>query len=157
MYAHRAWLDKAKPLEPLREVTPRAIVCYKSELVWESTVGFLTDILNIWPAFFTAKDYIMISGIFRPTGRDGGDEMASCADRFLEAITSSTFDDEAPEFARLLWAYGDAKVQDLAQGIEHPDSIHILNLLIALLKIKGYAAVQDDICPQALEFWTTFV
>ena len=155
MYAHRAWIDGALALEPLRELMPQAILNYESDAMFEVTIELLTDVLTSFPAFYTADHYRLIAQIFW-SARGG---MLTSTEKFLSMLHHGDFDEEAVAFGRFLLAYGDAKVQDLATHVEDPESPsrHILNLLTSLLKCKGFAVAEDEICSLALEFWTTFI
>ena len=48
------------------------------------------------------------------------------------------FSETAQDFSRLLFAFADAKVQDLARNPHHPRSQQVLTDLLDLLCIQGY-------------------
>ncbi|KAI9829623.1 MAG: hypothetical protein M1826_005513 [Phylliscum demangeonii] len=75
----------------------------------------------------------------------------------LGRLMRGDFEYENVQFGRFLLAYGDATLQDLARKCEDDQSKYILTILHGLLRCKGVAVVDDEICTNALEFWTAFV
>ncbi|KAL9072773.1 MAG: hypothetical protein Q9161_003314 [Pseudevernia consocians] len=146
MYAHRAWIDKVLELEPLRPLTPMAIQALHHEDLYDVTVELFTDVLSNFPAFFTAGDLKSLSTLLASTR----------AQHIVSGLKGGDYDTEAMSFARLLLAYGDATVQDLAKNSEDPLLSQIVHQLLELLRCEGYAGVEDEICAQALQFWMTF-
>ena len=146
MYAHRAWIDKAIELEPLRLLTPQALQAFSVEDLFDVAVEFFADVLTNFPAFFTATDFMSLAKILS----------SPSAHAYLSTLKGGDFDSESMAFARMLLAYGDAVVQDLAKNLEDPSFGQILQQLLELLKCAGYAGVEDEICSQALEFWQTY-
>ena len=146
MYAHRAWIDKVLELEPLRPLTPMAIQALHHEDLYDVTVELFTDVLSNFSAFFTAGDLKSLSTLLASTR----------AHQIVSGLKGGDYDTEAMSFARLLLAYGDATVQDLAKNSEDPLLSQIVHQLLELLRCEGYAGVEDEICAQALQFWMTF-
>lgn len=146
MYAHRAYIDKAIKLEPLRLLTPQALQAFSVDGLLDVAVEFFADVLTNFPAFFTADDFLSLANILS----------SPLAQNYLSTMKGGVFDTEAMAFARMLLAYGDAIVQDLAKNLEDPSSRQILQQLLELLKCEGYAGVEDEVCTQALEFWQTY-
>ena len=146
MYARRAWIDKALDLEPLRLLTPLAIQAFHHEDLYDVTIDFFTDVLTSFSAFLTAGDLESLSNLFASTQ----------ARQFVLELRGGDFNTEAMSFARFLLAYGDATVQDLAKKSGDPILSHIVQQLLELLRCEGYPEVEDEICTQALEFWTTY-
>ncbi len=146
MYAHRAWIDKAIELEPLRLLTPQALQAFSVEGLLDVALEFFADVLTNFPAFFTANDFLSLAKILS----------SPSAQSYLSTMKGGDFDPEAMAFARMLLAYGDAIVQDLAKNLEDPSFRQILQQLLELLKCDGYAGVDDEVCTQALEFWQTY-
>lgn len=146
MYAHRAWIDKALELEPLRPLTPLAIQALHHEKLYDVTVEFFTDVLTNFSAFLTAGDLEALSTLLASTR----------AQQIVAGLKEGDYDIEAMSFARLLLAYGDATVQDLAKKSEDPLLCQIVHQLLELLRCEGYAGVGDEICTQALQFWMTY-
>ena len=146
MYAHRVWIDKASELGPLRPLTPLAIHALHHEDLYDVAVEFFTDVLTNFSAFLTAGDIESLSTLLA----------SARAQRIVSGLKGGDYDADAISFARLLLAYGDAAVQDLAKKSEDPSQSQIVHQLLELLKCEGYAGVEDEICTQALEFWMTY-
>lgn len=146
MYAHRVWIDKAIELEPLRLLTPQTLQAFSVEGLLDVALEFFADVLINFPAFFTANDFLTLAEILS----------SPSAQNYLSTMKGGNFDSEAMAFARMLLAYGDAIVQDLAKNLRDPSSRQILQQLLELLKCEGYAGVEDEVCSQALEFWQTY-
>ena len=146
MYAHRAWIDKALELDPLRPLTPLAIQALHHKDLYDVTVELFTDILTNFPAFLTADDLESLSTLL----------VSTRARQIVSGLKGGNYDTEAMSFARLLLAYGDAAVQDLATKSEDPLLSQIVHQLLELLRCEGYAGVEDEICAQALQFWMTY-
>ena len=146
MYAHRAWIDKAFELDPLRPLTPLAIQALHHEDLYEVTVEFFTDVLANFSAFLTADDLQSLSILL----------VSTRAREILSDLKGGNYDTETLSFARLLLAYGDATVQDLARKSEDPLLSQVVHQLLDLLRCEGYAGVEDEICAQALGFWMTY-
>lgn len=146
MYAHRAWIGNAMNLDPLRVLTPFALQSLTITDLFDASADFFTDVLTNFPAFFTAGDFVSLAVIL--SGQSAQEKIIT--------LKSGRFDPEPMAFARLLFAYGDATVQELAQNISDPNSAQILNQLVELLGCDGYAGAEDEACSPCLEFWTTF-
>ena len=146
MYAHRAWIDKALELDPLRPLTPLALQALHHQDLYDVTVELFTDILTNFPAFLTADDIESLSTLLASTR----------ARQIVSGLKGGNYDTESMSFARLLLAYGDAAVQDLATKSEDPLLSQIVHQLLELLRCEGYAGVEDEICAQALQFWMTY-
>ena len=146
MYAHRAWIDKALELDPLRPLTLLAIQALHHEDLYDVTVELFTDVLTNFSAFLTTDDLGSLSTLLASTQ----------AQEIVSELKEGNCNDEATSFARFLLAYGDATVQDLAKKSEDPLTSQIMQQLLDLLGCEGYAGVEDEICAQALEFWMTY-
>lgn len=146
IYAHRAWIDKAIELGPLQVLVPMALNNLKIPDMFDVTAEFFTDVLTNFPAFFTTSDSESLA-----TTLSGGS-----AQTYIATLRAGDFDTEAMAFARLLFAYGDAFVQDLAKKVEDPFSVQIMRQMVELLGCQGCAGAEDEVCSQCLEFWTTF-
>ena len=147
MYAHRAWIDKVITLDSLRMMVPQAIQCLADPDTFDPTLEFLTDILANFSTFFVGDHYTLIISIL----------CSPMAQQYIANLKVGSFDAEPLAFGRMLLAFSDAKVQDLARHNAEPSIKVIMDHLLNLLKCEGYAIVEDDICSQALEFWTTYV
>lgn len=146
IYAHRAWIDKAIELGPLQVLVPMALNNLTIPDMFDVTAEFFTDVLTNFPAFFTTRDFESLATILS----------GSSAQAYIATLRAGDFDAEAMAFARLLFAFGDAFVQDLAKKVEDPNSGQIMRQMVELLGCQGFAGTEDEVCSQCLEFWTTF-
>lgn len=146
MYAQQAWIEKALELGPLRVLTPLALENLIIEGLFDVTAEFFIDILSHFPAFFTPSDYSSLSEILS----------SPLAQSHILTLKAGVFDIEPTMYAKLLFAYGDAAVQDLARNFDQSNSVQILRHLVDLLGCDAYAGADDEVCSQCLEFWTTF-
>lgn len=144
-YSHRAFIDKAFDVEPLRPLTSLVIEALEHEDMYAVTVEFLTDVLNHFSAFLTSDNISSLSSIMTSTQ----------AQTFISRLKSGDFDTDTTSFARLLLAFGDVNIESLAK-VEHPLFDKIGHELLDLLSCEGYAGVEDQICSEALEFWMTY-
>ncbi len=148
VYAHRAWTDKAQELEPLRCLTPLALQSLDHPNVSEAAMEFFMENLNAFPAFFTEANLESLSAVLTGAG----------AQRALSTLKGGNFDDEETyAFARLLLAYGEATVENIARGVESASMNQITLQLLDLLRCKGYAEIEDTICSEAVAFWQIYV
>ncbi|KAI9875175.1 MAG: hypothetical protein M1830_008787 [Pleopsidium flavum] len=145
-YAHRAWIDTAAALDPLREITPLVITYMILEKTSEVTVECLTDILTNFCAFLSGQDLRSLMFIL----------CGEVVQQRIALLKDGNFDSSSVAHGRLLLAFGDVTVQDLAKDQEDPNSQLILHMLHGLLTCEGYAVAEDEICASALEFWNTF-
>jgi len=145
-YAHRAWINTATLLDPLKEITALVIPCIIIEDTSEVAVDCLTDILTNFSAFLTSENLQSLSSLLC-----GG----YFQQRLLE-LKSGNYDSDHLGIGRFLLAFGDATAQDLAKNYEDPDSQRILQMLHGLLTCEGYAVAEDEICAPALEFWNMY-
>ena len=147
MYAQRAWSGKASALQSLRNLTPVAAKHLETNAMYDVTQELFSDILTNYPSFLLASDYELMANI-----------LCSPALRLhASSLTAGDFESDSLAFGRLLLAFGDATVQDIATNTDDPLYEQIKVYLVGLLMCKGYAVVEDEICAQALEFWTTYV
>ena len=146
MYAHRAWIDKAMALEPLRTLTPQVVQALTFDGMIEFTAECLADILSTFPAYFTDGDFASLAAIL--SGPFTHERVA--------ALKALDLEPDNMAVGRLLFAYGDATVQDLAKNIGDSTSKQILQFLLNLMRCGGVVVAEDEISPQALEFWMTY-
>ena len=146
MYAHRAWIDNSMTLEPLRILTPQVVQALTIDNMIEATAECFADILSHFPSYFTQDDLASLAVILSgPSTRDR-----------VAALKAHDFVPDDMAMARLLFAYGDATVQDLAKNIGESTSKQILQFLLDLMRGEGVVVAEDEICSQALEFWMTY-
>lgn len=146
MHAHKLWVEKAVQLDSLRVLTPFALKNLTIEDMYDVTTEFFIDVLTNFSIFLTANDYASLSVILSSTS----------AQNYTATLKNGFFEPDSMTFARLLFAYGDASVQDLAEKMEDLNLKQILSQLVELLSCEAYVGAEDEICSPCLEFWTTF-
>ena len=146
-YSHRAYVDSAIVLDPLKQLTRPAISFLVHDEMFESTCELFTDVLANYPSFLTPADMHMLSASI----------CSPWAQTHMDSLKDGDFESDVVQFGRFLLAFGDAAVQDLAHTPNHQNTRQIMNMLHSLLTCKGYPVAEDEICVQALEFWATFV
>ena len=145
-YAHRGWVSEGPEVQTLRPLTPLAMVALQHEPMFDAVADLFRDILNHFPAFLT-EDHFRSLAAFLTTND---------AQNVVSRIKRGDFDADTATFVRLLLAYGDAAVQDLAQTPENSQNSQILFQLLELLKGDTHAEFESEICAEALEFWMTY-
>lgn len=145
-YAHGVWTDKADELASLRQLTPHTLRLLWHEGLSEVTADCLGDILNPFSAFFTGQDLETLVGFLT----------SEQAQNQLSSLLAGELESEPMAIARLLLAYGDASIQDLAKSLSSPTVQLVMSELMQLLACDGYAGVNDEICSPALEFWQSY-
>ncbi|KAI9818503.1 MAG: hypothetical protein M1827_000562 [Pycnora praestabilis] len=144
-YSHRAWIDTSLELEPLRALTQPAIQCLMIDQMFEVAVELFTDVLNNYPKFFSDEDTRTLLSVLS----------GPWAEERLARLTGGDFDFDSVQLGRMLLAFGDAIVQDLARTPNYAQQL--MRMLHGLLTCDGLAVAEDEICVPALEFWNTFV
>lgn len=114
--------------------------------MFDVTQEFLDDILSNFPTFFSKDNYNSLVAIF----------CSDTAQHYLYTLRSGDFDSEPLAFGRLFLTFGDAYIQELQENIDNVSNRQLLHQLLSLLKCEGYAAADDEICSQALDFWIAF-
>ena len=146
-YANRAWVEKARrELGLLRQLTPLAMIALYRDDMYGAAVELFTDVLTNFPAFFTAQDFTILSTVLTNAK----------AQAILSRLKEGDFDVEVMSLARLLLAYGDAVIQDLAQKVNDPQLDQVVRQLLDLLSCEGYPGIEDEICSEAIEFWINY-
>ncbi|KAI9677472.1 MAG: hypothetical protein M1817_006426 [Caeruleum heppii] len=146
-YSHRAFLDAAPGLGPLTQLTQLVIGCLGEEALFESTVEVLTDILINYGMFLRPEDSQVLRSFL----------VSEQARERIDRLKSGDNDFDLIMFGRLLLAFADARVQDLAREPERSDCQRIMQMLHDLLRGEGYAVADDEMCVAAVEFWTSYV
>lgn len=139
-------MDKPRELEFLRKVTPYAIHNLTVEGMLEVAGECLTDILGNFSAFFTSNDFSTLAPIL----------CGQSVKALLLSLKHGDFNADSMTLAKLLLAYGDAALHNLAT---HPDDAYsrqIMQQLLQLLACEGIPGAEDEICTSALEFWQTY-
>lgn len=133
-------------MAPLRTLTPYSLRLLWHEGLSETVADCLGDILNPFSAFFTAQDLEMLVGFL----------ISEQAQRQLSSLLNGEFEPEPMAIARLLLAYGDATIQDLARNPRSHTVQLVMRELLQMLACEGFAGADDDICTPALEFWQSY-
>ncbi|KAL8907382.1 MAG: hypothetical protein Q9207_001432 [Kuettlingeria erythrocarpa] len=145
-YAHGVWSDKPDQLMSLKKLTPYCINLLWVDELCDVTADCLGDILNPFSAFFTPKDLELLLRFLTST----------LVQDQLSTLHEGVWEPEVISVARLLLAYGDARLHDLATNLETPSVQMVMRRLMDLLTCAGYAGAEDDICTPALEFWQSY-
>ncbi|KAI4095613.1 MAG: hypothetical protein LQ344_001544 [Seirophora lacunosa] len=121
-------------------------IAAESMKCFQVTADCLGDILSPFSAFFTTRDLDMLVGF-----------LVSQEARYqLSWLHDGMSEPEPMAIARLLLAYGDASIQDLARNLNNTTVQLVMRELMQLLACTGYAGAEDDICTPALEFWQSY-
>ena len=147
-YAHRSSLvnSSSKIIESLRSLIPSFLRRLAITGSFEVAVDFFTDILMDFPTFFDVYAYSSLATFL----------VSDTSRNWAEEVRAGDFGGDAQDYSRLLFAYGDAAVQNLARNILIEPSNDILKQLLSLLNVEGYAGEEIQICSQAIEFWQTY-
>lgn len=147
-YAHGSLVSDASRdgLENLKYLAPLLLQKLVNENLFEVTVEFFTDVLVNFPAFFDSSIYASLASMFT----------SPVATVYFSALKAGQGNEEAQDFSRLLFAYGDAAVQDLAQNVHDHRLQLVLDHFLDLLDAPGYDEAELQICSQAIEFWQTY-
>ena len=147
MFAQRVWESHQTYQSRLRNITPWLIQKLRHKVLFRSTAYFLVDTLENFPTFFSNDDLSSLAHIFTD----------QTADSMLKEFEAIDFSEDAETFGRLMLAYGDATVQDLAKAVGNLIQHKLLNHLIALVGCQGFPGVEQHMSTPALEFWQTYV
>ncbi|APA08045.1 hypothetical protein sscle_03g028150 [Sclerotinia sclerotiorum 1980 UF-70] len=148
LYSHRAFLDAAIILNPLRTLTQPALMLIIDDDLYAITVELFTDILANYSSFLSENDFAMLYDLFS----------SSWAQEKYTRLIQGDFDFDSLQFGQFLLSFGDATVQDLAQNITtDPRSQQILSALVGLLGADGYIVSEDRIFVPAVEFWAIYL
>ncbi|KAI4254377.1 MAG: hypothetical protein LQ352_003137 [Teloschistes flavicans] len=147
IYAHGAWIDHAIQLAPLRTLTPYSLRHLWYTDLFEAAADCLTEILGTFSAYFTSDDLDAFASFL----------ISERAQELLSVLIQGDFEPDAVAFARLLLAYADVKLQDLARQPGSPTTQTVMRELVQLLACEGWAGAEDDICTPALEFWQSYL
>lgn len=74
----------------------------------------------------------------------------------VSALRVGESGEDAHVFSRLLFAFGEASVQELAKNTDDPAQVQVVQHLIELVNCEGFDLDELQICSFAVEFWATF-
>ena len=145
VYAHGAWTGKACQL------TLRPLIPYIARPLWdpdlfEVAADCWTELMGTFPAFFPPETMVQLVEFLT----------SQSAQNLLSLIVKGEYEPDAVAYSRLLLAYGDVSLQDLARKQDSPPVQVLMRSLMQLLAFEGYAGAEDDICTPAMEFWQAY-
>lgn len=114
--------------------------------MFEVTADFFIDTLTHFPAFLTPGDNASLRTILS----------GPLAQSHIRNLRTDVFEIISTTFAKLLVAFGEALVQELAQNCDQPSHAQILRQLVDLLACDANAGDGEVASSQCLHFWTTF-
>ena len=147
MYAYRAYTSRSEVLGSLRSLIPQLFLLFDDSEIFGCTEEFFSDVLANFPTFFESNHNASIA-------------LLLCSDKAQQHMSSlrvGDFDVEPIAFGKILTAFGESIIKDLASNVDEPHNALILENLIGLLNCEGCDGFDDDpMCFPALEFWTTY-
>jgi len=128
-------------------LTRKVIILAEVPDTFDVSQEFLTDVLINYPLHLKPDDSTaLLRFLCSPT-----------AESYCSKLRNGNFDSEALEYGRLLLAFGDTHLQDLARDDGDALNTCVMDQLVGLLMCPGYAVAEDEICSQAMEFWIAYV
>ncbi|KAH8683271.1 armadillo-type protein [Tricladium varicosporioides] len=147
-YSHRAFIDDAIVLDPLRTLTKPAVMCLADDNLYETAIELFTEVLSNFSKFLSEDDFELLYTLFD----------SPWAQERYQRLIQGDFDFESIQFGLFTIAFGDANLQDLARKAATESRYeNFLSALGGLFEAEGYAVHEDKIFVPALEFWSTFV
>jgi len=124
------------------------MMCLADDNLYETTVEIFSDVFANYSRFVRDEDYALLYSLFQsPWGRGKYDR-----------LVQGDYDFNSLQFGQLMLAFGDARVQHLAENAAtDPQSSQFLGQMVGLLAAEGVAIHEDQIFEPALEFWSTFL
>ncbi|KAL8828270.1 MAG: hypothetical protein Q9191_002691, partial [Dirinaria sp. TL-2023a] len=152
-YAHGVYINKAHKdtdfvdfLGKLRPLVPVLITSLTVRELFDVSVEFFTEILTNFAAFFETRHLVALAGLLA----------SPWSQEWMLALKAGDFGGDAQDFSRLLFAYGDAALQDLARHPLDGSYALVLDQLLVLLNCAGYDGAEMQISSQAVEFWQLY-
>ncbi|KAL8692822.1 MAG: hypothetical protein Q9224_003882, partial [Gallowayella concinna] len=146
VYAHGAWIDKSMQLTPLRTLIPHIAQPLWDHDMFEVAADCWTELLNTFPPFFTPENMVQLVGFLT----------SQRAHNLMSLLIKGDYEADAVAFSRLLLAYSDVSIQDLAKQPDSPSVQILMRFLVQLLAYEGFAGAEDDVCAPAVEFWQAY-
>lgn len=146
-YSHKAYIDAAIVLAPLKSLLKPAIACLAEEDLYEVTAELFTEVLSNYSKFMSEDELQMLFSLLS----------SSWSQERFSRLLNGDFNFYALQFGNLLIGFGDAIISDLARKTDDVALQRFLIGLNDLLACKGYAVEEDKMFILALEFWTTYV
>ncbi|KAL8734875.1 MAG: hypothetical protein Q9166_001227 [cf. Caloplaca sp. 2 TL-2023] len=146
IYAQGAWIDKALELTQMRTLLPNIAQPLWDEDLFEVAADCWTELMTTFPAFFAPENLVPLVEFLT-------DQKAQ---NLLSLLVKGEYESDAVAYSRMLLAYGDVSLQDLARQPESPTVQILIRSLMQLLAYEGFAGADDDICTPAMEFWQSY-
>ncbi|KAI4239359.1 MAG: hypothetical protein LQ349_000458 [Xanthoria aureola] len=148
VYGHGAWDDRSGQMQltPLRALIPYTAPALWDQHLFEVAADSWTEILGTLGQFFPPESMEHLETFL--TGPNAQD--------LLSLIVKGDYEPDARAYSRLLLAYGEVKLTDLARQSHTAKGIILIDSLMQLLAYDGYAGAEDDICTPAMEFWQAY-
>ncbi|KAI4282403.1 MAG: hypothetical protein L6R38_002955 [Xanthoria sp. 2 TBL-2021] len=133
-------------LAPLRTLIPYTAPPLWDQDLFEVAADCWTELLGTFGQFFPPESMEHLENFL--TGPNAQD--------LLSLIVKGDYEPDAMAYSRLLLAYGEVKLPDLARQSHTAIGITLIDSLMQLLAYEGYAGAEDDICTPAMEFWQAY-
>ncbi|KAL8683741.1 MAG: hypothetical protein Q9186_000375 [Xanthomendoza sp. 1 TL-2023] len=114
--------------------------------MFEVAADCWTELLNTFPPFFTPENMVQLVGFLT----------SQRAHNLMSLLIKGDYEADAVAFSRLLLAYSDVSIQDLAKQPDSPSVQILMRFLVQLLAYEGFAGAEDDVCAPAIEFWQAY-
>lgn len=134
-YSHRAFIDAAIVLDPLKSLIQPAMACLVDDDMYECTVELFSDVLANYSSFLSEDDLHML---FTLLGS------AWSRERYNKLVQGD-FEFDSLQFGHFMLAFGDATVQNLVRRPYDTNTQILLSGLTGLLAAQGYAIAEDKI------------
>ena len=123
-------------------------MCLADDNLYETAVEMFSDVLANYSKFIRNEDYTLLHSLLHsPWG-----------EAKYNRLVRGDYEFDSLQFGHLMLAFGDARVQHLAEtAATDPRSSQFLDKAVGLLAGKGTAVHEDQIFVPALEFWSTFL
>lgn len=149
MYVLVATIQSSVTFPEIKTLTPMAIAWLTNEAVFDTAAEVVGDIMSSYFAFFGPSDVTTLASIL-----SGPWALA----KFRNLVDPECEDDsDSHRFIKLIVAFAEATVQTIARNPHDPHSQALIQMLHGMLTCPGYPIVEDEIAPQAFEFWSSLI
>ncbi|KAL9128116.1 MAG: hypothetical protein Q9217_003137 [Psora testacea] len=146
VHASVIWSARCMEVDRLRAIVPAAINClFLLETTVQATETF-TEILQRFSSFLDSHHMRLLSE--QLTSQD--------AQAMMKELKRGEYDERTMSFARLLVAFGDVAVQDIAQAPGDSAMSQMAQQLSELMLCVGCAGI-EEVSGLALPFWVQYV
>lgn len=130
----------------LKSLTRPAIDWLLDSEQYEVACEVFIDILTTCFPFLTQEDSFYLANLL----------ISPWAMERYNSLLTGENDWDAIQFSRLLVAFAEATVTQLAHTLDTPNGHALLEMLHGLLTVPGYPRVEDEISATTFEFWGSF-